>query len=85
MATTAKRPNDIVKSSNAAIENNIVFNGKMRKTFVEGVFQDIKGYFESETNGSIDISYEDYCIKNHEFGFKLYMRANDSCERQNVQ
>lgn len=79
MAT--KKSNKIVESSNANLENCIVFNGKMRKTFVEGVFQDIKGYFENKTDGLVKVSYEDYDIKDHEFGFKLYVTSN-GCKRQ---
>ena len=52
-------------------EHPIMFNGKMRKKFVEGVFQDTKGYFESATNGKARIGYEDFNIKGKEFGFKL--------------
>ena len=49
----------------------IVFDGNARKTFVEGMLQDIKGYFESKTNGLVEVTYEDYSLKNHEFGFKV--------------
>lgn len=58
----------------------ILFNKDMRKTFVEGVLQDIKGYFENKTNGTVAISYEDYKLKNYEFGFKLI--AKKICTKQ---
>lgn len=63
-------------------EHPIMFNGKMRKKFVEGVFQDAKGYFESATSGKVSIGYEDFNIKGHEFGFKLKLERCNGCTKQ---
>lgn len=60
----------------------ILFNSKMRKVFIEGVLQDIKGYFESKTDGLVAVSYEDYDLKNHEFGFKLNVEKTSKCTKQ---
>lgn len=60
----------------------IVFNTEVRKTLVEGILQDIKGYFESKTDGLVEITYEDYNLKNHEFGFKLYVLKTSKCKKQ---
>lgn len=62
--------------------NHILFDGKMRKLFVEGVFQDIKGYFEHETNGKVEVMYEDFNLKNYEFGFKLKATKTKDCKKQ---
>lgn len=63
-------------------EHPVMFNGKMRKKFVEGVFQDAKGYFESATSGKVNIGYEDFNIKGHEFGFKLKLERRNGCTKQ---
>ena len=63
-------------------EHPIMFNGKMRKKFVEGVFQDAKGYFESATNGKARIGYEGFNIIGHEFGFKLKLERCNGCTKQ---
>ena len=60
----------------------IVFDGNARKTFVEGIVQDIKGYFESKTNGLVEVTYEDYSLKNHEFGFKVFVVKGIKCKKQ---
>ena len=60
----------------------ILFNSEIRKTFVKGVFQDIKGYFEMASNGMVSIIYEEFDIKIHEFGFKLKMSKNEKCSKQ---
>lgn len=60
----------------------ILFNCEVRKMLVEGVLQDVKGYFESKTDGLVDISYEDYNLKNHEFGFKLHVLKTSKCKKQ---
>ena len=60
----------------------IVFDGNARKTFVEGMLQDIKGYFESKTNGLVEVTYEDYYLKNHEFGFKVLVVKGTKCKKQ---
>lgn len=60
----------------------IVFNSEMRKTFIKGVIQDIKGYFESKTSGKVEISYEDINLGNHEFGFKLTISKGKDCTKQ---
>lgn len=60
----------------------ILFNGEMRKTFIEGVLQDIKGYFESSTEGKVEITYEDYNLKSYEFGFKLFVKRGKKCSKQ---
>lgn len=63
-------------------QTSILFNGAMRKTFVEGVFQDMKGYFEMKSNGMVSVTYEDFNLKNHEFGFKMSLTRNDKCSKQ---
>ena len=68
------------KSKNA--ECAILFDSAMRKTFTEGVIQDIKGYFESKTDGKISISYSDYDLKNHEFSFHLIVEKTNACSKQ---
>ena len=79
--TTNKTSN--TKKNIIAIDDNIIlFNSKMRKIFVEGILQDIKGYFESKTNGNVSISYEDHNIKNSEFGFKLIVEKTNKCKKQ---
>lgn len=60
----------------------IVFDGNVRKTFVKGIIQDIKGYFENKTNGLVEITYEDYSLKNHEFGFKVFVVKGTKCKKQ---
>ena len=60
----------------------IVFDGNARKTFVEGMLQDIKGYLESKTNGLVEVTYEDYSLKNHEFGFKVLVAKGPKCKKQ---
>lgn len=64
------------------VDSPILFNGEVRKMLVEGVLQDVKGYFESKTDGLVDISYEDYNLKNHEFGFKLHVLKTSKCKKQ---
>ena len=54
----------------------------MRKIFIEGIFQDIKGYFENQTNGKIEIMYENYDLANHEFGFKMHVNKTPKCSKQ---
>ena len=60
----------------------IVFDDNARKTFVEGMLQDIKGYFESKTNSLVEVTYEDYSLKNHEFGFKVIVSKGTKCKKQ---
>lgn len=60
----------------------ILFNGEMRKTFIKGVLQDIKGYFESKTDGNVEVTYEDNNLKNYEFGFKLFLKRGKNCSKQ---
>ncbi len=60
----------------------IVFNGKTRKTLVEGVLQDIKGMYESKTNGLVSICYEEFKLGDHEFCFKLAVSKEESCKKQ---
>ena len=60
----------------------ILFNGEVRKMLVEGILQDIKGYFESKTDGLVEIMYEDYNLKAHEFGFKLLVKKGAKCKKQ---
>lgn len=59
----------------------IYFNTKMRKTFVEGVLQDIKGYFENEAKDAIWIVYQDHNLKDHEFGFKMTVKKINGCSK----
>ena len=63
-------------------ESCIVFNGKTRKTLVEGVLQDIKGIYESKTNGLVNISYEESKLGDHEFCFKLAVSKGKCCKKQ---
>lgn len=60
----------------------ILFNTEMRRTFIKGVLQDIKGYFESKTNGKVEVSYEDHGVGSHEFGFKLKIKRGLDCSKQ---
>lgn len=60
----------------------ILFNTEMRRTFIKGVLQDIKGYFESKTDGKVEVSYEDHGIGSHEFGFKLKIKREPDCSKQ---
>ena len=60
----------------------IVFDCNARKTFVKGIIQDIKGYFEDKTDGLVEISYEDYPLKNHEFSFKAHVSKGTRCKKQ---
>ena len=60
----------------------ILFNTEMRRTFIKGVLQDIKGYFESKTNGKVEVSYEDHGVGSHEFGFKLKIKKGLDCSKQ---
>lgn len=70
------------QTGNESTVDNIVFDSKMRKTFVEGVFQDIKGYFENKTDGLVEVTYDDYALDGHEFGFKLRAIKSAECRRQ---
>ena len=76
--------NNSKSKKNMKIEESqpILFNGDMRKVFVEGVLQDIKGYFEHKTNGKVVVKYDDFTLKDHEFGFKLYVEKTSSCRNQ---
>lgn len=66
-----------------AVEDNVIlFNSSMRKTFVEGVLQDAKGWFESKTDGKVEVSYEDFDLKGHEFGFKMVVTKGKDCKKQ---
>lgn len=78
---TIKKATKAVKSLKNE-SNCIVFDGNARKTFVEGMLQDIKGYFESKTNGLVEVTYEDYSLKNHEFGFKVLVAKGPKCKKQ---
>ena len=60
----------------------ILFNTEMRRTFIKGVLQDIKGYFESKTDGKVEVSYEDHGVGSHEFGFKLKIKRGLDCSKQ---
>lgn len=61
---------------------SILFNTEMRRTFIKGVLQDIKGYFESKTDGKVEVSYEDYSVGSHEFGFRLKIKRGLDCSKQ---
>ena len=63
-------------------QDAIVFNGKMRRLLVEGILQDIKGYFESVTDGLVEVTYGDHILKGHEFGFKVYAVKGANCTKQ---
>ena len=60
----------------------ILFNTEMRRTFIKGVLQDIKGYFENKTNGKVEVYYEDHGVGSHEFGFKLKIKRGLDCSKQ---
>ena len=60
----------------------IVFDRGMRKIFIKGVLQDIKGYFESRTNGKVEVNYEEFTIGSHEFAFKLSVVRGLDCSKQ---
>ena len=84
---TVKTKKTIKKATKAmkSLKNEsdcIVFDGNARKTFVEGMLQDIKGYFECKTNGLVEVTYEDYSLKNHEFGFKVLVVKGTKCKKQ---
>ena len=70
------------KTEVAGSTSPIVFNTEVRKTLVEGILQDIKGYFESKTDGLVEITYEDHNLKAHEFGFKLFVKKGADCKKQ---
>lgn len=77
MKTTKKTMKRVLSNNNC-----IIFDSNMRKTFVEGVMQDVKGYFENKTDGKVSVSYEEKPLKNHEFCFKMYVKKEDDCTRQ---
>ena len=79
---TQKTSKKVNASMNLDVKDHIIFDGKMRKMLVEGVLQDLKGYIENKTNGLVEISYDDYNLKNHEFGFKLYIIKSSKCTKQ---
>lgn len=60
----------------------ILFNTEMRKTFIKFFLQDIKGLFESKTDGKVEVSYEDHSVGSHEFGFKLKIKRGSDCSKQ---
>lgn len=82
MKTKKTNVNEECIASADDAQTPILFNGAMRKTFVEGVFQDMKGYFEMKSNGMVSVTYEDFNLKNHEFGFKMSLTRNDKCSKQ---
>ena len=69
-------------NSNCTLEGQLLFSTAMRKTFIEGVLQDIKGYFERWTDGKVEVSYEDFNLKDHEFGFKMKLAKAEDCTKQ---
>lgn len=81
---TKKRINKTVldASTSTNASSCIIFNGDMRKAFVEGVLQDIKGMFEQKTDGKVAITYADHDFKNHEFGFRLNVEKTSKCSKQ---
>ena len=78
--TIKKTTKDVTSLKNES--TCIVFDGNARKTFVEGIVQDIKGYFENKTNGLVEVTYEDYSLKNHELGFKVLVAKGPKCKKQ---
>ena len=85
MAVKTKKTIKKAAKDVASLKNEstcIVFDGNARKTFVEGIVQDIKGYFENKTNGLVEVTYEDYSLKNHEFGFKVFVVKGTKCKKQ---
>lgn len=82
---TTKNTRKVVAASSNAVgteRDPIVFDSAMRKTFLKGVLQAIKEYFESKTDGKVEVSYEDYVIGSHEFGFKLKIKRSIDCSKQ---
>lgn len=74
---------DIVDA--AASQNGTLalhFGTEMRKHFVQSVLQDIKSFIEAKSGGLVEVSYEDYSLKGHEFGFKLHVVRGDECCKQ---
>lgn len=65
-----------------SLDNVIIFNTEMRKTFVKGVLQDAKGYFESKTDGKVEVEYEEFSLKNHEFSFRICLSKGKGCTKQ---
>ena len=66
----------------ATISSPILFDGKMRKMFIKGILQDIKGYFEMVSGNNVEITYDEYDMKLHEFGFKLNVAKCKNCSKQ---
>lgn len=81
-ANTKKDGSQLNAASNEPVRDPILFNSSMRKTFVEGVLQDIKGYFEMKAGGKVEVTYEDFQLKRHEFGFKLQLKKAKACSKQ---
>lgn len=81
-ANTKKDSTQLDAVSNEPMRDPILFNSSMRKTFVEGVLQDIKGYFEMKAGGKVEVTYEDFPLKRHEFGFKLQLKKAKECSKQ---
>ena len=83
---TMKKNKNEMKDKCAVIideaQTPILFDGAMRKTFAKGVFQDMKGYFEMRSGGAVAVTYEDFMLKNHEFGFKMSLLKNEKCSKQ---
>ena len=73
-----------VFTSNKTAENAapIVFDCEMRKIFIKGVLQDIKGYFESKTDGKVEVNYEEFSIGSHEFAFRMSIVRGLDCSKQ---
>ena len=77
LVSVTNKFNNIVEDSSP-----IIFDSEMRKTFLKGVIQDIKGYFEERTSGAISIIYEEVKLKKYEFAFKLYVNCEEKCTKQ---
>lgn len=81
-ANTKKDGLQLDAAGNELVRDPVLFNSSMRKTFVEGVLQDIKGYFEMKASGKVEVTYEDFPLKRHEFGFKLQLKKAKTCSKQ---
>ena len=78
----AKVDADIGHCGKTSLREAFLFDGSMRKALVEGVLQDIKGIVEAKTDGLVEVSYEDFNLVGHEFGFKLCAVRSSRCKKQ---
>lgn len=86
---SAKRASELVDGMRKMVavpddgnRSPIVFDREIRKIFVRGVLEDIKGYFESKTDGKVEITYEESDLGHYEFGFRLFVKQGSECSKQ---